>query len=189
MMCKQRVAPTVDSCIDLVAHDMDGICAQFEHQKEPRSAWESFCNVMQPFPSLLWEQHVPPNQMGVNEGNRKGLGIHFTKCVSNAEVHCDEGYSYQKACEGAWAISTPPPPHDQRGKDFNTMLVATQPGLPPLERMIGESIGAGHQNGFLRAANAGSACYSKTLAPSGFLDKQYLNAKSDQLKLALTGLK
>ena len=179
----------VDKVIEQIAPTMDGIVHKYMVDGQGRSCWDAALALLCNHHELYWEQQCPPNQVGCSMGNRGGLGLQIQKAFSNAVNHTSDGYSRPKAEEGAFAISSPPPPENDEAVKFNNRLSDTQPALPPLAMLVLESIGSGHGNAFLRAVLAGSPCTYKQIAPSGFLDKEFLSKNHQGLAEALKGLK
>ena len=50
---------------------------------------------------------VAAPRVGAWPGNRGGLGFEVQKSLQNLGKHCRAGWSYQRACQGAWAVQLP----------------------------------------------------------------------------------
>ena len=68
------------------------------------SAWEAIACLLESHPALCWEQAWLATMVGVHPSNRGGLGFVVTEAMVTAAKHTNAGYSYSKACEGAWAV-------------------------------------------------------------------------------------
>ena len=152
------------------------------HDKQHVKCMEGALEALILEPLLCWETEVKANRMAVHPANRNGLGIVSSKCLSLGAASCENGYSYQLACKDAVASSAPPT--QQEWRIWNEGLNSRQ-SLPELSDPIGLSLGAGHGNGFLRLVLDNAPCTIKAIAPSGFLDSEFLCNRHPGLKLAL----
>ncbi len=128
-------------------------------------------------PTLLWKLRAPPNAMAVHKDNRGGLGVSVAQACTDGLKHCVAGYSFRKACDGAWAVAT------LRGDEV--IDACANQGLPPLLSSCGMSFGASHQNTFLRCVLARLEIQKGKLAPTGRLDPSWMMQKWPGLKNAL----
>ena len=153
------------------------------HDKQHVKCMEAALLALVEEPLLSWEAEVAANRIGVHQANRNGLGIVSSKCLSLGAANCENGYSYQLACRDAVASSVPPMGITD-WRCWNNALNARQ-ALPELVDPVGLSLGAGHSNGFLRLAMSRAPCTIKALAPSGFLDTEFLCSRQPGLKMAI----
>jgi hypothetical protein len=142
------------------------------------TTWEAFVDSLMTEPLLMWKQKIHSNNMGVHPWNRGGLGVNLRQALSDALTHCTAGYSYRKACDGAFGVAA-----DHNAKSDDSCV--TQ-GMPPIETLWGLSFGASHQNTFLRAVLAKMEVVGlPKLAPGGRLDPKAMLQKWPSLKTAL----
>jgi hypothetical protein len=170
------IAPAVEGCVQL-----------FKRDGQVTAAWEGVLKALSQSP-LMWKQRMSADNVCVHPKNRGGVGLVKEKAFSLAVVHCEAGYSYSKACDGAFAASMPPTgsPSFKQTQDANMKLNASQ-GIPNIAMCLGQSLGAGHGNCFLRCVIGRSECAYNAIAPSGRLDAEYLGGRYPGLKQALQG--
>ena len=95
------------------------------------------------------------------------------------------GYSYEKACAGAFAVHLSPGSSTyskwlERNNELNQLM-----GLPTFTSMMLATFGGSHSSLALRACHAGLAHSSPSVAPSGRLDAKTLGDAHPGLEKAL----
>jgi len=175
------------SALDAIAPAVENGIQLFKRDAQVTAAWEAVLHALSQSP-LMWKQRMSPDNVCVHPKNRGGVGLVKEKAVSLAAVHCEAGYSYSKACAGAFAVSMPPVGSCsfKQTQEAN-MKINTDQGLPPMAMCLGQSLGAGHGNCFLRCVIGKSACTNIDLAPSGHLDAEHLGNRHPGMKQALQG--
>ena len=174
----------VDAAIVGVSNALDSIASQYAKDQCIDTAWEGFLSALDCQQLLKWHQKIHANHIGIRKDNRGGAGMILANAIKNGANSIASGYSYKKACSGAFAISTAGSPIDAEEMAFNKNNAEMQ-GLPFFEGILGLPLGATHCNSFLRAILAKSPCNIDAIAPQGYLDATYLCHKSPQLKQAL----
>ena len=178
--------PFVLAALERVTPELRRIAAAYEKSSEAVSNTEAMIDVLSKEPALMWELEAPSETVGVSPWNRGGIGLVVSKCFEVAMKHLRSGYSYRKACDGAYAESGPIHPKIMKmASEFNQRMSDTQPELPPLARLALQSLGNGHTNGFLRLSNGKAACDYHDMAPSGTLDPDFLKVGRPGLKEGL----
>ena len=114
-----------------------------------------------------------------------GSEAQVVDACNTAVKHFKAGYSYIKACEGAWAvdISSGGQEH-KRVLDFNNKICSSS-GLPVSTSLKLASFGGSHSNYYLRCVDARLHVPQKTIAPSGYLDPEFLVSKHPQMESAI----
>ena len=85
---------------------MASIASQYGKDKCIDVAWEGFLSALDTQPLLKWDQKIHANYIGVRKENRGGAGMLLANAIKNGANSIASGYSYKKACSGAFAIST-----------------------------------------------------------------------------------
>jgi len=183
----EAMFPTyVVQALGRVSPALDQIIERYENNNAPVEAFESMVEVLKPEPALCWVTTIDATCVGVNPSNRGGIGLVVTKSFEVSSKHLRSGYSYAKACEGAYAESAPVHPESIKDvTNFNDETSQVQPELPPLASLTVTSLGNGHTNGFLRLAKGKAPCPLEDLAPTGRLDPEVLSQNRPGLKTAL----
>ena len=170
----------------MVAEQIQPALLSFAEDKQPQRCWDTIIKALERYPSLMWTQRVPPNQVGGHKKNRKGMGYSVGTAMMLGGKHVKVGYSYTKACAGNFGIHVTSE-YAAASLAWNNTKSETQ-GLPPMASIFLEPIGGTHSNLFLRAVHAGIACDNITLAPQGTLDYDHIRLMSADLAKALDGL-
>ena len=92
-------------------------------------------------PTLLWVARLPPGQLGVHIGNRSGAMACLRQALVTGGKHCEAGYSYKKACQGAWAVGA-----SAKGRESKVAngTWSEAVGLPAPSPMVALTFGASH---------------------------------------------
>ena len=136
---------------------MDSIAGQYGKDKCIDVAWEDFLSGLDTQSLLKWDQKIHANYIGVRKENRGGAGMILSNAIKNGANSIASGYSYKKACSGAFAISTMGAVIDPEELAFNKQNAEMQ-GLPFFESILGLPLGATHCNSFLKAILAKAPC-------------------------------
>jgi hypothetical protein len=174
----------MDLSVDLASldHPFVEIQAMYAKDRQAMTSWEAITSILMTKPNLCWQQKLPANMVGVHPENRGGLGYVVNDALVTASKHCSSGYSYSKACEGAWSVQY----FSGRGcpaQAFNNHM--ENQNLPPLQQLAVLSFGSSHQNVFLRSVLGRRECHIPKLAPSGRLDPSGLGQQHAGLQRAL----
>ena len=163
----------------ITKYDMDG---------KHGVAWEAIVAAVEPYPALCWEQEIMPGQAACFPANRGGAGFSLQTAYANAGMHFASGYSYKKAAMDNWSVQVLSGTHAAlESQEFNRRQDEAS-GIPSVSQHLVDTFGGSHGQGFLRAVVAGLPCDDKRLAPTGFLDKNYLVEVQPGLRQALKGL-
>ena len=105
------------------------------------------------------------------------------QAVNSGVGHVTGGYCLKKANAGAWAVQAGGESLDEDVM-WNKQLTQAQ-GLNELVELLLLTFGSSHCNGFLRAVDAKLAVANEKIAPTGYLDSDFLSNKSPDLAEAL----
>ena len=110
--------------------------------------------------------------------NRGGLGYSVDMAIANGIKHNKAGYSLQKANADNFAVQVLPKYSKPEAILETDRVLSPNQGLPKLVAAQIETIAGTHGNVWLRAVHGRIACTDKLVAPEGFLDPEYLSARS-----------
>ena len=182
-------SPAVCQAMDRCRSSLKAISQQYAYKQEPVAAWEAFLGVVTKEPALYWVLRLPCNVVACHPRNRKGSGLQVSRMIAIGTKQCRSGYSYQKACMGAYCQTPPTKPKTvEEYEDWNDALSQKQPLLPALLAKQCYSIGAGHCNGWNRLVKGGAPIDIPDLSQNGKLDAEYICRGRPGLAEAQIGL-
>jgi hypothetical protein len=116
--------------------------------------------------NIAYKSHSPPENVGVHEQNRSGIGVGGAESHHHGSDILSVGFSWQKA-DDAKALECPPAPWDTDAKEINNKPVEYSSGYIPeltMMKLLSVGSGSGHTNSFLRAVKAGCPSAVQKLA-------------------------
>lgn len=175
----------VQTALELVAGDVQSALNNFKVDGQVVKAWDTIIDIVSQHRSLKWTQNYLPHFVACEPSNRGGVGIMLQDALSTASQHCTAGWSYTKACEGAWAVELKPNSKELADATAFTNRIAKSQSVARVDSPSVASFGGSHRNYFLRAAASGAPCTDNKLAPSGSLDAVELSKQHQGISRAL----
>ncbi|CAK0805224.1 unnamed protein product, partial [Prorocentrum cordatum] len=180
------MASKVESALQAVTPAIQVALAKYRADGKIVEAFDTLTDTLSAYPCLMWKQYVHADFAAPHPKNRGGIGVTLGEAFSNGLKHCNAGWSYKKACAGAFAVSRTP------GSSFSEPWVqfgnenSVNQGLPPFDNIMCFTFGGSHCNAFLRAVLANSTCTLNKLAPSGRLIKDEMVKNHPAMERGLT---